>query len=620
MSRSISKTSSKSRWAGFGLGLVAALLLALIPSAAWAGDGPVDPDFTTSVGPSGFNDAITAMAVQSDGKLVVGGLFTTLNGTTVNRLARLNADGSPDTTFNTNIGTGFNGQVRAIAFQASGSIVVGGDFTDVNGVTVGHIVRLSSSGTPDSGFTTAIGSGFNLRVYSLGVQSADKIVVGGEFTQLGGTSQRGLALLDSDGTRNAAFGTALTAGGGLSDSVFGLAVQSDNAIVVGGAFLTVDGVTVNRIGRINADGTTDTTFDSHVGTGFNAAPLAVALQSTGKVIVGGIFTGLNGTTVDYIARLGADGTPDTTFTSNTGAAFDGGLNAVLVQSDDQIVAGGAFLKVNNQPNRYLARLAADGTPDLEFAENLTPAYGYGTGYGDGVGTTVMALGRQSTGKIVAGGYFQTINGQDAFRILRLGGAAHAQSIAFTTPADASISAGTKTVTAAAHSYFSTFFPLEVSFASLTPQVCSINSVAVNAQATVTLLAPGTCTVRATQSGDSTWAAAAPVDKSFTVTPLVLAQTPAGNCSNLKLPSKLKKNKTTTLLKKKGCLTNAGQRIKVRAQSTRDLERAVTYRLVTKKNGLVSIRPTKKSGIIVTLFAPATGNYSAYESSKVYRIK
>jgi hypothetical protein len=118
----------------------------LLPGAAWAQsalDG-FDP---------GANDAVAAIAVQADGKILVGGDFTTLGGggtgtTTRNNIGRLNADGSLDTSFN----PGANGTVIAIAVQADGKILVGGDFTTLGGggtgtTTRNHIGRLNTDGS-----------------------------------------------------------------------------------------------------------------------------------------------------------------------------------------------------------------------------------------------------------------------------------------------------------------------------------------------------------------------------------------------------------------------------------------------------------------------------------------
>jgi len=148
------------------------------------GAGPV---LATGTG-TGFSLQVHAVAVQSDGKIIVGGNFTTLDGATANRIARLNADGTPDTTFTTGTGTGFDRGVYAVAVQSDGKIIVGGEFRNLNGTTATRIARLNADGTPDTTFTSKTGTGFNSEVYAVAVQSDGKIIAGGFFTTLNGVT------------------------------------------------------------------------------------------------------------------------------------------------------------------------------------------------------------------------------------------------------------------------------------------------------------------------------------------------------------------------------------------------------------------------------------------------
>ena len=112
------------------------------------------------------------MAIQSDGKILVGGTFFTYNGVSANRVIRLNSDGSVDNTFVT--GTGFNNYVLSIVIQSDGKILVGGGFTAYNGVSANRIIRLNSDGSIDNTFVT--GTGFDNYVYSIAIQSDGKIL------------------------------------------------------------------------------------------------------------------------------------------------------------------------------------------------------------------------------------------------------------------------------------------------------------------------------------------------------------------------------------------------------------------------------------------------------------
>ncbi|HXG47946.1 MAG TPA: delta-60 repeat domain-containing protein, partial [Methylomirabilota bacterium] len=167
-----------------------------------------------------------------------------------------------------------------------------------------------------------------------------------------------VARLTPSGLLDAAFVSDVITNG----TVFGLAVQSDGKVVAVGDFQTSGGTNRVRIARLNADGTLDTGFD--VGLGANATVYAIGLQSTGKAIVGGDFTSINGTTRNRYARLNTDGTLDTTFDPGQGA--NNSVLAIVVLPDDNVLIGGDFTLVTGVPRRGVARIRAVETV-LSFA-------------------------------------------------------------------------------------------------------------------------------------------------------------------------------------------------------------------------------------------------------------
>jgi uncharacterized delta-60 repeat protein len=380
-----------------------------------------DYSFTTFDAASLFLGTVNTMAIQSDGKILVGGGFTTFNGVTVNRIVRLNADGSIDTAFTTNTGTGANTTVNTIAVQSDGKILVGGDFTTFNGVTANRIARLNADGTRDTAFTTNTSAGANGTVHTIAVQSDGKILVGGIFNTLGlyYVQVNRIVRLNADGTPDTAFTTNIGTGT-TNGQVNTIAVQSDGKILVGGGFATFNGVTVNRIARLNADGTRDTAYPTNTGTGANDTVNTMAVQSDGKILVGGIFTTFNGP-ANRIVRLNADGTRDTAFMTNTGTGANNAVNTFAVQSDGKILVGGTFTQLNNAYPTRIARLNADGTPDTAFTTNT----------GSGANNAVNTFAFQSDGKILVGGGFPTFNSAPAYRIARLN-ADGTRDTAFTT--------------------------------------------------------------------------------------------------------------------------------------------------------------------------------------------
>jgi uncharacterized delta-60 repeat protein len=336
-------------------------------------DGTRDTAFTTNVG-TAAQQVVTSIAIQSDGKIVVGGQFTTWNGTTVNRIVRLNSDGTRDTTFTTNTGTGANGSVFAVAIQSDGKIIVAGSFTTWNGAMVGRMVRLSSDGTREVDFTFNVAGGGDSSINTIAIQSDGKIIVGGLFTTWGVIATvRGIVRLNTNGSRDTTF-TTNTGAGAVAPSVYSVAVQSDDKILVCGDFGNWNGVNVGAIVRLNSNGTRDTAFTTNVGTGSDGLPINVAtVQSDGKILVGGEFAYWNGVLVDCIVRLNSDGTRDTTFTTDTNTP-NGYVECFALQSDGDIVVGGdftlwgivnapgvVFLNLNNSTSVVASGLTANGT-------------------------------------------------------------------------------------------------------------------------------------------------------------------------------------------------------------------------------------------------------------------
>jgi len=371
--------------------------------------GVRDTAFTTANGTgTGLDQTIHKVAIQSDGKILLGGVFSTWNGTTVGRIVRLESTGALDTAFTTANGAGANSDVYAIEIQSNGKIVVGGDFTSWNGTTVGRIVRLESTGALDTAFTTNTGTGANSSIFAIAIQSDGKIVVGGGFTTFNSVYLGVIVRLNADGTNSDILSTFA------SFTVNAIAIQSDGKIVVGGAFTAWNGTTVGRIVRLNADGTLDTAFTTNTGTGANSSIFAIAIDSDDKILVGGAFSSWNGTAVGRIVRLDSDGARDTAFTTNTGAgAPNGQIEAIAIQTNGKILVVGSFTSWSGTAVGRIVRLNSNGARDTFFTLDN------GTGATTS-GSSIFAVAVDSNDNIVIGGSFTSWNGAAGMgRIVRL---------------------------------------------------------------------------------------------------------------------------------------------------------------------------------------------------------
>lgn len=337
---------------------LAFILLLVVGKAQAQLDGTLDTSFNMG---TGFNNYVYTIVLQSDEKILVGGWFTEYNGQTTNRIVRLHTDGTIDTSFK--IGIGFNHIVRTIALQPDGKILVGGDFTSNNGQTRNRIIRLNTDGTLDTSFN--IGTGFIGTVNSnfvstITIQPDGKILVGGACTLYNGQTQNYFARLNIDGSLD----TSFNIGTGFNHFVHSIALQPDGKILAGGSFTSYNAQTRNHIIRLNTDGNLDTSFN--IGTGFNHDVVqSITLQPDGKILVVGDFTSYNGQIRNRIIRLNTDGSLDTSF--NIGTGFDtGNVHTIAIQPDEKLLVGGWFTKYNEQPRVSLVRLDTDGSLDTSL--------------------------------------------------------------------------------------------------------------------------------------------------------------------------------------------------------------------------------------------------------------
>jgi uncharacterized delta-60 repeat protein/uncharacterized repeat protein (TIGR01451 family) len=320
-------------------------------------DGTLDATLDPGVGP---NAQVRAIVPQPDGKILLGGLFTRYNDTNRPSLVRLLSDGGVDSAFNA--GAGANNAVYAVLLQPNDKILVGGSFSTFNSITRPGVVRLNTNGTVDLTFNP--GAGANNTVFALAQQSDGKLLVGGDFTLFNGQSRGRLVRLSANGSIDNSFNPAAAFNGG---AVRAIVVQPDGKIVLGGSFTTANGVARNALARLNGDGSLDTGFMDALAGGDNAV-FALAQQVDGKLIVAGDFQTFNGVTRRRLTRLNADGTTDPTINFGNGA--DGFIASVVIQPDRKIVFGGDFTSFDDLPRQRIARIhggSTEGAGGLEFA-------------------------------------------------------------------------------------------------------------------------------------------------------------------------------------------------------------------------------------------------------------
>ncbi|HOY96812.1 MAG TPA: delta-60 repeat domain-containing protein, partial [Catalimonadaceae bacterium] len=330
--------------------LLILMILFTRPSICLAQFGALDPGFI----PVNTDLSVTCTAVQADGKVIIAGNFSTAGGVTRNRLARLNTNGSLDTGFDPQGGP--SSQAVDLLIQPDGKILVAGNFGLFNGFIIRQVARVNTDGSRDTTFKT--GTGANLPVNSLALQPDGKILLGGNFTNFNGSACSGIIRLLANGKVDTSFKT----GSGISGYAEDIALYPDGRMMVVGAFTSYKSSARKNMVRIMPNGDVDPTFDP--GTGPNAVVTTCLIQTDGKVFMSGNFTSVSGTTMTRLGRLNADGSVDPGFNSGTGvpnAPYES-----LLLPNGKIMISGSFAFVNSLAIHNIACLQPDGSVDMEF--------------------------------------------------------------------------------------------------------------------------------------------------------------------------------------------------------------------------------------------------------------
>jgi uncharacterized delta-60 repeat protein len=387
--RTISKLGNINliRWRSVVFFALLCPLLAVRPNSA-----DLDQTFsppTISGGPGGVRDIV----VQPDGKIIIVGFFQELDELdNTQGMVRLNPDGSIDYSFTPEV----SGSPRCVALQPDGKILVGGntfggpdffayclirfnpdgsldrsfDAGDVVASTVEDIVlqkdgkiiavgniprgivRLNSDGAPDLTFDP--GSGFSGPVSAVAMQEDGKVIVTGSFLSVNNLERMAIARLLSNGSVDSGF---VVEGWKYGSWVHDVAVQKDGKIVIGGSFSRYPtGASNDYIARLNWDGSVDASFNVNA----SSYVYCVKIDQYGRILVGGWFTAINGTARNYVARILSSGVLDNEFNSYTGPSTN--VFAIAEQLDGKILVGGDFQSIYGETFRYIARL--QGGPDL----------------------------------------------------------------------------------------------------------------------------------------------------------------------------------------------------------------------------------------------------------------
>lgn len=349
-------------------------------------------------GVKGTNNMVTNSLIQPDGKIIIAGWFTTYNGKQTKGIARLNADGSLDATFDA--GSGVNGTILTLGLQPDKKILISGDFTSYNGMPANYMVRLHANGSVDNTFKKGPGSGANAAISDAVIQPDGKIIVAGKFTAYNSISCNKMARLHTNGEVDTAFhipATVQTDDGDIPiDEPAKIALQPDGKIIAG--FIS-GGIPSKIIIRFKPNGTVDYSFDCKLTWNESRKFGGIVIQPDGKIIVAGGYELFGMEDNDgYILRLNQDGSFDPAFNSNINPVPL--IHSVALQPTGKIILAGRRREEGMNAIRathYIGRLHADGLVDSTFQFNNKQAE---KAYMDNWTASI-----QGDGKIIVGGSF-----------------------------------------------------------------------------------------------------------------------------------------------------------------------------------------------------------------------
>jgi uncharacterized repeat protein (TIGR01451 family)/uncharacterized delta-60 repeat protein len=354
---------------------------------------------------------VNAVAIQANGQAVIGGNFSSYDATAVSGIARLQTNGFPDTTFNNVAGGGVNGHVQAIVIDANGRIIIGGSFTSFNGNPAPNIARLNPNGSLDATFNSGIG--FNKTVYALAIDTNGNILVGGDFTSYNTVYVNHIARLLTNGALDTTFLPNTGNGSpdfGTDQDVETVATDGNGNIILGGAFTLVNGNTYSHVARLLPGGAVDQTFNPGIGP--DDTVYSVAIEPNNEILIGGAFLNYDLVSRSSIALLQTTGILDTNFNPGTGA--DGVIYSVVLQPNGDVLVGGQFRNFNTSRRLGVARLLPQGWVDTSFMDTAYNQYAglINTYYNESVEPVhiAYALALQPNGNVIVGGAFASVGG------------------------------------------------------------------------------------------------------------------------------------------------------------------------------------------------------------------
>lgn len=332
------------------------------PLARILPNGQPDASFYVGTGP---NNRVNAYVTNPDGSVIIGGAFTSVDGMPRKGIARLLPNGALDADFDPLTGVGGNVTVSALAMDAQGRLLVGGSFYAENTGWTG-LARFLPNGDPDPDFASAMGA--YGEVAAIAVLPDERIYIGGRFSTYQGEPRASIARLLPGGTLDEAFEARL--GQAYGPIVRAIVPLPGGDVLIGGRFSAVNGRFRMSIARLHESGAPVLSFNP--GRGPGGLVRGMALMDDGRVAIAGDFISYNDEPRPYLAFLTGDGLLHPQFDGGEGP--DGPVDMLLKLPGDRLLLAGRFSRYDGQSAPRMAVVNAFGALDesVAFSDGLIP--------------------------------------------------------------------------------------------------------------------------------------------------------------------------------------------------------------------------------------------------------
>lgn len=349
---------------------------------------------------SGFDYSPLCAIETSDGGYLIGGSFNSYNSVGAKDIIKLRPNGTIDPSFVYGGGFDSDGFVNAVSESSDGGYFIGGYFPTYNAQSVNNFVKLKSDGSIDPLFN--MGTGFNNYVQTIISNSDGSCIVGGAFTTYSGQTVNNIVKLKSDGYIDTSFTIDPLIGD--LNGVNCIFQTSDNNYLIGGW----------KLYKIDPYGTLLGNFNN-----FSSQPtiVTIAEDQDGKYLIGGAFTTYDGEPRINIVKILSNGDIDPQFT--TGIGFNNYVRSITITPNNTYLIGGFFTEYNTSVANRIIELYYDGTIYSDSLTNDGTA-GEGEPIVGGFNEFVRFTMKTSHDTYLIGGTFTEFNGVPYGYIVNIG--------------------------------------------------------------------------------------------------------------------------------------------------------------------------------------------------------